>query len=67
MEWPNVVHVNEIQSRLIADGVPVERAMSVTSGLATVPIGGKYRIERAQGDLYLYATVNPGYFAVANE
>jgi hypothetical protein len=67
MEWPNMVHASEVQSRLIGDGVPVERAMSVTSALATVPIGGKYRIERAQGDLYLYKTASPGYFAVATE
>lgn len=67
MEWPEMVHASEIQTRLISDGVPVERAMSVSSELSLVPIGNKYRIERAQGDLYLYKTVLPGYFAVAAE
>lgn len=67
MEWPSMVHASEIQSRLIADGLPVERAMSVTSELSLVPIGYRYKVERAQGDLYLYKTDHPGYFAVATE
>ena len=67
MEWPQMVHASEIQSRLIQDGLPVERAMSVSSELSLVPIGNRYKVERAQGDLYLYKTTAPGYFAVATE
>lgn len=67
MEWPGMVHASEVQSRLIADGLPVERAMQVTSQLGTIPIGGRYKIERTQGDLYLYKTASPGYFGVATE
>jgi hypothetical protein len=67
MQWPDIVHVSEIQTRLIHDGVPVDRAMSAASEVGRVMPGGRYRMERAQGDLYFYATVNPGYFAVASE
>lgn len=62
--WPEIVHSSEIQSRLIMDGVPVERAMSITSEVGTTPIGNRYKIERAQGDLYLYKTIAPGYYRV---
>lgn len=55
MEWPEVVHVGEVQSRLILDQVPVERAMKITSELGQLQLGARYRIERAQGDLFLYA------------
>lgn len=64
--WPEVVHLSEIQSRLILDAVPVERAMSVTSQLGLLPLGSRYRIERTQGDLYLYSRGN-GYFNVADQ
>ena len=63
--WPETVHISEIQSRLLHDGVPAERAMKVTSEVGLVPQGGRYRIERAQGDLYLYSR-GAGYFVVAD-
>lgn len=66
MAWPELVHVSEIQSRLLHDGVPVERAMKVTSEVGPLQRGARYRIERAQGDLYLYAQ-GAGYFRVASE
>ena len=66
MEWPQVVHITEIQSRLINDGVPVERAMKVTSEIGPLLNGDRYRIERGAGDLYLYAHGN-GYYHVAGE
>lgn len=66
MEWPAVVHLSEIQSRLINDGVPVERAMKVTSEIGPLPQGYRYRIERTQGDLYLYVR-GAGYYGVASE
>lgn len=53
--WPEIVQLNEIQSRLINDQVPVERAMKITSELGTLQLGDRYRIERAQGDVFLYA------------
>lgn len=64
--WPELVHISEIQSRLLLDGVPVERAMKVTSEVGTLPHGSRYRVERAQGDLYLYAQ-GAGYYRVAAE
>lgn len=64
--WPDLVHINEIQSRLLHDGVPVERTMKVTSEIAPLQHGARYRIERAQGDLYLYAQ-GAGWYRVANE
>ena len=67
MNWPEMVHVSEIQTRLIQDGVPVERAMTVASEVGTTPIGNRYKVERSQGDLYFYRTNLPGYFAVAAE
>jgi hypothetical protein len=65
MEWPELVHVSEIQSRLLHDGMPVERAMKVTSEIGPLRHGDRYRIERAQGDLYLYAQ-GAGYYRVAS-
>lgn len=62
-----MVHVSELQSRLINDGVPVDRAMSLATEIGAVPVGGRYRLERAAGPLYFYVTVNPGYLAVASE
>ena len=67
MGWPEMVHASEIQTRLIQDGVPVERAMTVASELGLTPIGNRYKVERSQGDLYFYRTNLPGYFAVATE
>ena len=67
MEWPETVHVSEIQSRLIQDGVPIERAMAVASEIGTTPVGNRYKVERNQGDLFFYKTIMPGYFAVAAE
>jgi len=64
--WPSMVHLNEIQSRMLHDGLPVERTMVAVSELRLLQHGGRYRIERAQGDLYLYSQGN-GYFAVADE
>jgi hypothetical protein len=51
---------------MLHDGVPVERTMVAVSELRLLQHGGRYRIERAQGDLYLYSQGN-GYFAVADE
>jgi hypothetical protein len=62
--WPEVVQYMEVQSRLINDGVPVERAMKYTSEIARLQLGDRYRIERAQGDLFLYAR-GDGWFHVA--
>lgn len=64
--WPEIVHVSEIQSRLLNDGVPVERAMKVTSEVGPLTLGARYKIERAQGDLYLYAQ-GSGWYRVASE
>jgi hypothetical protein len=64
--WPDLVHISEVQSRLILDGVPVERAMKVTSELGPLHHGGRYRVERAQGDLYFYVQ-GGGYYRVASE
>jgi hypothetical protein len=66
MEWPVLVHISEIQSRLILDGVPVERAMRAASELATLNHGGRYRLERGAGDLYFYGQ-GSGYYRVATE
>lgn len=66
MGWPELVHLSEIQSRLILDGVPVERAMKVTSEIGPMRQGERYRVERAQGDLYLYVE-GSGYYRVASE
>ncbi len=66
MEWPQLVELCEIQSRLLNDGVPVERAMKITSEVGTLAHGARYKIERTQGDLYLYAQ-GAGYFYTATE
>jgi hypothetical protein len=66
MEWPQVVQLDEIQSRLINDGVPVERAMKITSELGTLRLGDRYRIERNQGDVFLYAQ-GGGMFVTSSE
>lgn len=63
--WPEIVHASEIQSRLLMDGIPVERAMAMVSEIALVPIGERYKVDRAQGDLFLYKMPNPGYYTVA--
>jgi hypothetical protein len=63
--WPDTVHISEIQSFLLHDGVPVERAMRITSELGPLPPGDSYRIQREQGDIYLHRTVVPGYFQVS--
>lgn len=55
MEWPRVVQQSEIQSRLIHDGVPVERAMMTASETRLLQLGDRYRIARSQGDVFLYA------------
>jgi hypothetical protein len=55
MQWPEVIQGDTIQSRLINDGVPVERAMRVTSEIGRLRLGDRYRIERAEGDVFLYA------------
>jgi len=65
--WPDVVHLNEIQSRLINEGMPAERAMLATSEIGLVRFGGTYRLERAAGALYLSATNLPGYYSVSAE
>jgi hypothetical protein len=66
MGWPELVHLSEIQSRLILDGVPVERAMKVTSEIGPMRLGERYRVERTQGDLYFYVE-GSGYYRVASE
>lgn len=66
MEWPQVVHISEIQSRLIIDGFPTERAMKATSELGPLPNGSRYRLEHEGKDLYFYAHGN-GYYHVADE
>ena len=55
MQWPEVVQQDQIQSRLINDGVPPERAMLVSSETARLQLGDRYRIARAEGDVFLYA------------
>jgi hypothetical protein len=55
MQWPDVVQQDQIQSRLILDGIPVERAMKVSSETARLQLGDRYRIERTEGDVFLYA------------
>lgn len=66
MEWPEIVRYDEVQSRLINDGMPVERVMRVVSELRTTPHGGRYRVERAVDALLFYAMGN-GYYRVASE
>jgi hypothetical protein len=66
MEWPTEVQLSEIQSRLIMDGVPVDRAMHDTSAIGQLRHGGRYKVERAQGDLFLYA-LGAGWYHVADE
>jgi hypothetical protein len=62
--WPEIVHLSEIQGRLLGDGVPAERAMFLTTQLAQMQPGQSRRVERPQGDIYLYRTDAPSYFAV---
>lgn len=66
MGWPELVHLSEIQSRLILDGMPVERAMKVTSEIGPLRLGDRYRVEREQGDLYLYPQ-GSGYYRTASD
>jgi hypothetical protein len=66
MEWPQVVHISEIQSRLINDGFPIERAMKATSEIGPLQNGARYRLEHNGKDLYFYAHGN-GYYHVADE
>jgi hypothetical protein len=66
MGWPVLVHISEVQPRLILDGLPVERAMRAVSELATLHHGGRYRVEHSEGDLYFYAQ-GSGYYRVASE
>ena len=55
MQWPEIVQQDQIQSRLILDGVPVERAMRISSETARLQLGDRYRVERDEGELFLYA------------
>lgn len=55
MQWPEIVQQDQIQSRLIHDGVPVERAMKISSETARLQLGDRFRIERTEGELFLYA------------
>jgi hypothetical protein len=64
--WPEVIELGQIQSRLIHDGVPVERAMKVSSDAGLLQLGDRYRIEREQGDVYLYAQ-GGGMFVTSGE
>ena len=64
--WPPIVEQDQIQSRLINDDVPVERAMKIASEVALLRLGDRYRIERPQGDVYLYAQ-GGGMFVTASE
>jgi hypothetical protein len=65
MEWPASVQLNEIQSRLIYDDVPTERAMMIMSEVAKLPMGAEYTVERPQGNLR-FRLIAPGYFNVAS-
>ena len=68
MSWPEAVHASEVQSRLLQEGVPVERAMQMTSELRNVPPGGTYRVELAGGSaVLLHATIVREWFAVSRE
>lgn len=61
-----MVHGGEVQSRLLQEGIPVERAMQMTSELRTVPPGGTYRVALTQGGaILLHATAVPEWFAVS--
>lgn len=62
--WPEIVHCDEVQSRLLNDGVPVERAMSIDSEVRTIPFGSTYRIELPSGPVVLYGQ-GGGWFRVA--
>jgi hypothetical protein len=67
MEWPEVIQFQHIQSTLILDGVPLERAQKYVSEIRQLQAGGKYHIERAGSpDLYLYVR-GDGWFYVRNE
>lgn len=64
--WPETVHLNEIQSRLINDGVPVERAMRITSEVGPIQRGSRYRIELPESVVVLYAQ-GDGWYRTAAE
>jgi hypothetical protein len=64
MEWPDVIQGDTIASRLINEGVPAERAMHVASQASLVQLGGRFRVERAEGDLFLYGQ-GAGMFVVS--
>ena len=64
--WPDMVHANELQSRLIHDGMPPDRVMYVESQLGNLQLGEKFRIERTQGNLVLYPQ-GAGWLAVRPE
>jgi hypothetical protein len=66
MEWPEVIQFQHIQSTLILDGVPLERAQRYVSEIRQLGGGAKYHIERSGEDLYLYAR-GDGWFYVRNE
>lgn len=63
--WPDLVHCDEVQSRLIHDGMPVERAMGISSEVRTLVHGDRYRIERTQGNIMLYAQ-GAGWYRVVS-
>ncbi len=64
--WPQIVHLNEVQSRLINDGFPIERAMRLTSEMGQLQLGDRFRLERTQGNLLFYAQ-GAGMFITAAE
>lgn len=63
MNWPETVHLSEIQSRLLHDGVPVERAMHVVSEVGSLQHGDRYRV---RDGLFFYA-LGAGYYRTATE
>lgn len=64
MQWPDVIQGDTIQSRLINDGVPVERAMHTASQAGLLRLGDRFRVERPEGELFLYAQ-GGGMFVVS--
>lgn len=62
--WPEIIHCDEVQSRLIHAEVPVERAMCIDSEVRTLQYGHSYRIELTDGPVVLYAQ-GGGWFRVA--
>jgi hypothetical protein len=65
MQWPGVIQGDTIQSRLINEGVPYERAVHTASQAGLLKLGDRFRVERAEGDLFLYAQ-GAGMFVVSD-